>query len=172
MVADGFASRTHGTGVVGSSALPFILSGGRFTLITDYSALLWLFRGHDLNPKLYRWELRLTEFDMDMNWKAGSSHQLPDALSRLLRPNTAPESVEDSFPGDSTSGNPLNYLGPRGPVLEEQLLNELDTPSVGTIDPGGVRRKAVVRGVDQTVSRRPTSWPMLSAIIYLSLIHI
>ena len=44
---------------------PF-LSGRRFTLITDFSALLWLFRSRDLDPKLYRWALRLTEFDMDM----------------------------------------------------------------------------------------------------------
>ena len=46
-----------------------------------------------------------------------------------------------------------------------QLLNELDTVSEGSIDPGGIREKDVVRGVEQTVSRRPKLRPMLSAII-------
>ena len=135
---------------------PF-LSGRRLTLITDCSALLRLFRSRDLDPKIYRWTLCPTEFDMDMKWKAASSHQLPDALS--------PESVGDSFPDDCTSGNPLDDVGPRGPVLEGQLLNELHTFSEGATDPGGIREKTVVQGVDQTVSRRPTSRPMLSVII-------
>ena len=95
----------------------------------------------------------------------GSSGQLPDALCRFLRPNAAPESVDDSFPDDCTSGNPLDDVGPRGPVLEGQLLNELHTFSEGATDPGGIREKTVVQGVDQTVSRRPTSRPMLSVII-------
>ena len=94
----------------------------------------------------------------------GSSGQLPDALCRFLRPNAAPESVDDSFPDDCTLDNPLDYVGTQGPVLEGQLLNELDTLSEGTGDPGGIREKDVVRGVDQTVSRRPTLRPMLSAI--------
>ena len=102
---------------------------------------------------------------MDMKGKAGSSHQLPDALSRLLRPNAAPESVDGPFPDDCISGNSTDYVGPRGPVLEGQLLNELDTLREGIIHPGGIREKAVVRGVDQTVSRRPTSRPMFSAVI-------
>ena len=46
-----------------------------------------------------------------------------------------------------------------------QLLNELDTVSEGSIDPGDIREKDVVRGVEQTVSRRPKLRPMLSAII-------
>ena len=86
-----------------------ILSGRRFTLVTDFSAPLWIFRSRDMDPKLYRWTLRLTEFDMDMTWKAGTSHHLPDTLSHLLRPNAAPESVDDSFPDKCTSGNPLDY---------------------------------------------------------------
>ena len=101
---------------------PF-LSGRRLTLITDCSALPWPFRSRDLDPKLYHWALRLTEFDVGMKLKAGSFHQLPDVLSRLLRPNAAPASVNDSFPADCTSGNPLDYIGPRGPVHELSLIH-------------------------------------------------
>ncbi|CAN0258752.1 unnamed protein product, partial [Laminaria digitata] len=62
--------------------------------------------------KLYRWALRLAEFDMTMRWRAGSSHQLPDALSRLLRPGPASDSIDYSFPDDATSGNLGDYVGP------------------------------------------------------------
>ena len=40
------------------------LAGRPFTLVTDCSALAWLFRSRNLNPKLYRWSLRLAEYDM------------------------------------------------------------------------------------------------------------
>ena len=42
------------------------LAGKPFTLVTDCSALTWLFRSRDLDPKLYRWSLRLGEFDIIM----------------------------------------------------------------------------------------------------------
>ena len=60
------------------------LWGRRFTPRTDCSALTWLFKSQTLTPKLYRWALRLMEYDMDLKWKAGQNH-LPDALSRLPR---------------------------------------------------------------------------------------
>ena len=80
------------------------LAGRSFALVTDCSALTWLFRSRDLDPKLYRWSLRLAEFDMTMRWRAGSSHQLPDALSRLPRPGPVADPIDDSFPDDATSG--------------------------------------------------------------------
>ena len=42
------------------------LAGRSFTLVTDCSALTWLFRSRDLDPKLYRRALRLGESDMTM----------------------------------------------------------------------------------------------------------
>ena len=169
MVADRLVSRIHGTrshgSVVGHSTLSVSIVWPAFALIIDCSALLWLLRIRDLDPTPYRWAFRLTEFDMEMKWSARLSHQLSDTLFRLLRPNAAPESVDGPFPDDCISGNSTDYVGPRGPVLEGQLLNELDTLREGIIHPGGIREKAVVRGVDQTVSRRPKLRPMLSAII-------
>ena len=83
---------------------PF-LAGRQFTLFTDCSALTWLFRSHDHDVKLHRWALRLTELDMIMKWRPGLSHQLPDAVSRLLRPGAAGDSINDSFADDTSSGN-------------------------------------------------------------------
>ena len=39
------------------------LAGRPFTLVTDCSALTWLFHSCNLKPKLYRWSLRLAEYD-------------------------------------------------------------------------------------------------------------
>ena len=67
MVADGLPSKSYRTGVHGNvwavlHVRPFS-SGRRFTFITDCSAFMWLFRSRDLELKLYRWALRVTEFD-------------------------------------------------------------------------------------------------------------
>ena len=67
-----------------------------FTLFTDCSALTWLSRSRDLDPKLYRRALRLAEYNMTMRWRAVSAHQLPDALFRLLRPGPAADTIDDS----------------------------------------------------------------------------
>ena len=154
----------HGS-VVGHSTLSVSIVWPAFALIIDCSALLWLLRIRDLDPTPYRWAFRLTEFDMEMKWSARLSHQLSDTLFRLLRPNAAPEFAVNSFPDDCTSGNPLDYGGPRGLVLEGQLLNDLNSLKEGTTDPGGTREKDAVRGVDQTVSRRPKLRPMLNVVI-------
>ncbi|CAM9885392.1 unnamed protein product, partial [Sphacelaria rigidula] len=42
------------------------ITGRRFDLVTDCSALLWLLRSRDLEPKLHRWALRLMEYDMTL----------------------------------------------------------------------------------------------------------
>ena len=117
--------------------------GRPFTRFTDCSALTSLFRSRDLDPKLYRWAVRLAEFHMTMRWRAGSAHQLPDALSRLLRPGPAADPIDDSFPDDATSGKPSDYVGPQGPVLDGFPLKELEPAKEGVVDPGGVREKRV-----------------------------
>ena len=58
VVSNGLATRRYRKGVyggvVGSSPLPPLLAGRQFTLFTECSALTWLFRSRDLDPKLYR----------------------------------------------------------------------------------------------------------------------
>ena len=94
---------------------PFVwpyLAGSSFALVTDCLALTWFFRSRNLGPKLYRWALRLGDFDMTMRWRAGSSHQLPDALSRLLQPSPAADSIDN--PDHATFGESGDYVGPQG----------------------------------------------------------
>ena len=134
------------------------LAGRSFALVTDCSALTWLFRSRDLDPKLYRWSLRLAEFDM-MRWRAVSSHQLPDALSRLPRPGPAADPIDDSFPDDATSGELGDYVGPQGPVLEGVLLKDLEPLKEGMVDPGGARERRVGVTINTANPRLPKNTP-------------
>ena len=104
------------------------LWGRRFTLVTDCSALTWLFKSQNLNSKLHRWALRLMEYDMDLKWKEGRNHHLPDALSRLPRFDLPGEDIDVSFPGDSATK--LSFRGPQGPVLDGIPLSELGVNDV------------------------------------------
>lgn len=103
------------------------LSGRSFKLITDCSALTWLFRSRELCPKLHRWALRLSEYDMELEWKEGAQHVLPDALSRLPHSPHPQADVDESFPDDFTSSAASAFVGPRGPVLNGVRLADLET---------------------------------------------
>ena len=59
------------------------LAGRQLKVVTDCSAITWLFRRRELCPKLHRWALRLVKYDMLLEWRAGVQHVVPDALSRL-----------------------------------------------------------------------------------------
>ena len=57
----------------------------QFTLITDCSALFWLFTSQNLSSKMHRWALKLMAYDMVIKWRRGTENVGPDALSRLQR---------------------------------------------------------------------------------------
>ena len=79
--------------------------GRRFTLVTDCSALTWLFRSQDLSPKLHRWALRLMEYDAELKWKPGSAHQGGGATTSF---RSAEEGADDTaHPGLTGSGPTL-----------------------------------------------------------------
>ena len=102
------------------------LAGRPFKLVTDCSALTWLFRSRELCPKLHRWALRLMEYDITMVWKSGVEHVLPDTLSRLPHSVEPQENVDDSFPDDATSAAPSDYVGSQGPTLDGVRLADLE----------------------------------------------
>ena len=100
----------------------------KFVLMTDCMALMWLFKSQALSSKLHRWALRLMEYHMDLQWRPGANHQLPDALSRLPLSDEPGTDVDDSFPDDSSTR--ITYRGPRRPVLDGVLLSELGANEV------------------------------------------
>jgi len=59
------------------------LEGQRFFAITDHSAIVWLMKARDTpNPRLLRWMALLQGLDMELCYKKGALHVVPDALSR------------------------------------------------------------------------------------------
>ena len=57
---------------------------GKFTVVTDHSALKWLFNNEKLQRKFAHWILELSEYDFTIKHRAGKKHQNADALSRLI----------------------------------------------------------------------------------------
>jgi len=116
--------------------------GRPFTLITDCSALTWLFKSQSLTPKYHRWALRLMEHDITLKWRPGTQHQLPDAMSRLPNKSDVIEDFDDSFPGDESLPNV--YKGPQGPVLDGV---HLETLGVEDVDGTSTQSLAVLAAV-------------------------
>lgn len=62
------------------------LYGVKFDLLTDHQPLKWLFaktRGRDVNPRLYRWLLKLGEYDINIDYLKGKENNVADFLSRI-----------------------------------------------------------------------------------------
>ena len=104
----------------------------RFTLVTDCSALTWLFRSRNLDPKLHRWALCLQKYEIELKWRAGCTHLVPDCLLRL--PTTKPllEDVDDSFRDDTSSLSSPNLSTPTRPVFEGVALQDLAPYEIST----------------------------------------
>jgi hypothetical protein len=59
------------------------LIGAPFKLVTDHSALKWMYNSKDLNSIHARWMMRLQEYDIDFCYRPGRVHQNVDVLSRI-----------------------------------------------------------------------------------------
>ena len=65
--------------------LRFYLQGCRFTVVTDHRPLVGIFKkplNEIDNVRLLRYREALASFQMSVEWKAGRTHQIADALSR------------------------------------------------------------------------------------------
>jgi hypothetical protein len=58
------------------------LHGSHFTVISDDSALQWLFKIKKPTGRLYRWSVRLSAYDYKVVHRQGKNQQHVDALSR------------------------------------------------------------------------------------------
>ncbi|KAI3816628.1 hypothetical protein L1987_16331 [Smallanthus sonchifolius] len=74
------------------------------TVFTDHSALRFLFQKKDAKPRLIRWILLLSEFDIEIKDKRGVENVAADHLSRLEDPKREEireEAIGDKFPHES-----------------------------------------------------------------------
>lgn len=64
---------------------PYIY-GAKFDLLTDHQPLKWLHTktcGKDVNPRLYRWLLKLGEYNLNIDYIKGKENKVADFLSRI-----------------------------------------------------------------------------------------
>lgn len=61
----------------------YYLLNQKFYIITDHSALLWLFNLKDKTGRLMRWYIFMTQFNYEIKYKPGKIHRNVDALSRI-----------------------------------------------------------------------------------------
>ena len=60
------------------------LYGVKFKLVTDHSALRWLFDKKHAEGRIARWQLLLSDYDFDIQHRKGTQHGNADAMSRLV----------------------------------------------------------------------------------------
>ena len=78
---------------------PYLI-GRKFTIYTDARSLIWLFSLKDPASQLYRWRLKLSEFDYEIKYKPGTLNRVADCLSRinvLQRANDESRSKNESL---------------------------------------------------------------------------
>ena len=93
------------------------------TFFADCATLTWLFKSQALSAEYHRLELRLMQYDMELQWRLVTKHRLDDALSRSHDKRTRGTTVDDSFPGENTTKG--TYRGSQGPVLGGIPLGQL-----------------------------------------------
>ncbi|KAG6439144.1 hypothetical protein O3G_MSEX000524 [Manduca sexta] len=81
---------------------PYV-EGTHFKVISDHSALQWLYRNKDPHGRLARWAMRLQQFDYEIVHRKGRYNIVPDALSRAIPEeiniidNIAPEDKDEWY---------------------------------------------------------------------------
>ncbi len=60
----------------------YYLEGKFFTVVTDHSSSMWVFKTQKPNTRLIPWAHQLQKFDFTMEYRTGKYNIFPDALSR------------------------------------------------------------------------------------------
>ena len=103
--------------------------GSHFTIYSDHNPLQYIMKIKNPNGRLVRWSLLLMEYDFDVVYKSGKSHQNVDTLSRY--PIEKPDSDDDEFPV---------YLNETIDMEKEQLNDEWCKTIIDAIKSGTTKK--------------------------------
>ncbi|KAF5791162.1 putative nucleotidyltransferase, Ribonuclease H [Helianthus annuus] len=78
------------------------------TVFTDHAALRFLFQKKDPKPRIIRWILLLSEFDIEIKDKKGAENVAADHLSRLEDPKR--EEVREDLIGDTFPHETIDFV--------------------------------------------------------------
>ena len=120
--------------VWGCQILRPYLEGEHFTVYTDHQALKWLLGATDVSGRLARWRIRLSEFDLALDYKKGKKNTIADAISRL--PTNGETNVDPDLDIPVLQVNTDSSVeGAEEDILDdEDRLDDL-TASVHTVEP-------------------------------------
>ena len=85
------------------------LYGRKFTLVTVHKPLVWFQNPKDPCSRVTRWKLKLSEYDLDVPYKAGKTNVNADALSRN---HVDVENIEQNYMNNKNSIE-VNLVKPR-----------------------------------------------------------
>jgi transposase InsO family protein len=101
------------------------LYGQKFTIITDHKPLVWLHSVKDPTSRLWKWRLRLEEYEYVIQYKKGKLNSNADALSRnptidLIYPIGTLDEDEDSSSDESlfSASNKQDKKGKKTPSIK------------------------------------------------------
>lgn len=112
--------------------LPPYLQGNHFTLFTYHEPIRWLLNLTDVSGRLFRWRLRLAEFDFEVKYERGNNNHLADTLSRLSTTNVEKTNIDDEIP--CFSGTATMYDGTEEDPVDVILTTEADAKNLKPLE--------------------------------------
>ena len=120
--------------VWGCQILRPYLEGERFTVYTDHQALKWLLGASNVSGRLARWRIRLSEFDLALDYKKGKKNTIADAISRLPTDGETKVDPDLDIPVLHVDTDD-SVEDIEGDILDDEDLLDDFTATVNTVEP-------------------------------------